>query len=72
MTCPSCGEPTLDTPTGHLNPTPGRLGRHNHDGTEQTPDEIRSPAVRGYYPHHCPPPGATKPTAKRADQGSLF
>lgn len=71
MTCPTCGGQTLDTPGGHLNPQSGRLGRHARDGVELTADEIRDPAVRGYYPHHCPPQSKT-PTNAKPSQDSLF
>lgn len=60
MTCPSCGGPTLETPTGlHLNPVSGRMGRVLKDGTNLTSDDIRNPAVRGYYHHFCPPTSTT-------------
>lgn len=72
MTCPDCGGQTIDTPAGHLNPQPGRLGRHARDGVELTPDEIRDRAVRGYYPHHCPPATTRKPTTASTSQDSLF
>lgn len=69
MTCPTCNEPTIVTPAGnHLNPKPGRLGRVGKDGIELTPDDIRHPSIRGYYPHHCP----TITTPKQSNQDSLF
>lgn len=69
MTCPSCGEATIVTTDGeHLNPTPGRLGRHLKDGTVLAPDEIRNTTVRGYYPHHC----TTTTPAATTSQASLF
>lgn len=71
MTCPKCKEATVETPNGiHLNPRAGRLGRLLKDGTELSADEIRNPAIRGYYPHHCPP--ASKTTTKQSSQDSLF
>lgn len=71
MTCPTCRGPTIETPAGHLNPQPGRLGRHARDGVQLTPDQIRDKTIRGYYPHYCPPASKTTTTAKPS-QDSLF
>lgn len=71
MTCPSCGESTIETPNGlHLNPKRGRMGRVGRDGVELSPDDIRNASVAGYYPHYCLPTSTTKnaPT----NQSTLF
>lgn len=68
--CETCGESVIDTPAGVvLNPQPGRLGRHLKDGSALSGDEIRDPAIRGYYEHHC----TTRKTPTRTStQDALF
>lgn len=70
-TCPTCHEPVLQLDNGTtLNPKPGRLGRHLKDGTLLSGDQIRDPAIRGYYEHQCLPAN-TRPKQPQPEQ-TLF